>query len=780
MAAPHSRKGSAASSASRHRRLVDYPRQGRRGAARWVPSWHLVTGTLIGLVFLALGGVAAAYAAVQVPEPDAFVTAQRTTVYYSDGTTPIGTFAEARRESVDFAALPAHVGSAVVASEDRTFWQNRGVDLRGIARAFLNNVRGQATQGGSTLTQQYVERYYVGQTTTSYLGKLKEALLAVKITQTQSKEQILGRYLNTIYFGRDSYGIQVAAQAYFGKDAKDLTVSQAALLAGIIPSPNNWDPAVSPQKAEQRWARVLDAMVEDGALTQADRDGLTFPTTVEYQRSNTLGGVNGYLLDMVRSELSSTGTLTEDVIARAGLSVVTTIDKDVQDQAVAAVGRLRDGSLAGAPPADATKVGVVSLAPADGAIVALYGGPDFVTDSVNRVTQDRISAGSTFKPFTLLAALDNGIPLTKTYSGRSPQTFGDWAVTNFGNVSYGRMDLVAATAQSVNTVYAQLNLDVGPDKTTTAAVQAGVRPTDLQPPVRSNVLGVDAVRPIDMASAYATIAAQGVHHDPFIVREARYLSDGTVAYQGGSAPDQRFGADVTADATYAMTQVVQARNGSAATYIKPLGRPIAGKTGTSEDNRSAWFIGFTPQIVTAVALSQVGDNGRDQVAITPFGSVRGRPVTAITGGSWPSALWADYMKNVFGLPAYAPVQDFPPRADVNRPSPTAEPTTAAPVPTQTTAPAQPAQATVPDGLVGQLQADAEAAVLRAGLQPTPQQRADPAPSGQVIAVDPAPGTVLPAGSVVTLVVSSGPTASPSQTPTATPAAYRPAARTSAP
>ncbi len=139
------------------------------------------------------------------------------------------------------------------------------------------------------------------------------------------------------------------------------------------------------------------------------------------------------------------------------------------------------------------------------------------------------------------------------------------------------------------------------------------------------MLGVDAVRPIDMASAYATIAAQGVHHDPFIVQEARYLSNGTVAYQGGSAPDQRFGADVTADATYAMTQVVQARNGSAAAYVKPLGRPIAGKTGTSEDNKSAWFIGFTPQIVTAVALSQVGDNGRDQVAITPFGSVRGRP-----------------------------------------------------------------------------------------------------------------------------------------------------------
>ncbi|HEY0237895.1 MAG TPA: penicillin-binding protein [Friedmanniella sp.] len=748
------------------RRRFNYPRQGYGRVRRWVPSWRFAVGSVITVGFLGLGGIAAAYALVQVPDPSEDVEFQTTTVYYSDGTTPVGTFATQRRELVDFATLPDYVGNAVVSAEDRTFFENQGISVTGTLRAAWNNLRGGDTQGGSTLTQQYVERYYMG-TTKDYVGKAKEAILAIKINQSQTKEEILGRYLNTIYFGRDTYGIEAAAQSYFGVPAAQLTLSQAAVLAGIIPSPNNWDPAVSPEKAQQRWAYVLDHMVEDGHITQAERDAQVFPPVQAYERSDTLGGPNGYILEQVRNELTATGTLTNTMIDTKGLSITTTIDKDAQAAAIEAGRKLVAGELSdGETPDGHLKVGIVSIDPADGAIVAMYSGQDFLTDQFNRVTRDAIQAGSTFKPFTLIAALEQGIPLTTTFNGNSPQTLPSWqgkSVSNFSGQDFGTIDLVKATEQSVNTVYAQLNDEVGPEETTKTAAAAGI--TTTMNPVPSNVLGSDPVHPLDMANAYATIAAQGMRSTPFIVREARYLSDDSVAYTGGSAPKQAFPADVMADTTYAMTQVVQ--NGSGERWIKPLGRDIAGKTGTSTDNKSAWFVGFTPQIATAVALSQVGENGKDQVPITPWGKdVRGRSLastTGITGGTWPAALWAAYMQPVLALPQYATPVAFPPRANVGKaPTPTA---TASSVPVEpppaVEQPAQPTTATVPSGLVKSLQADAEAALVNVGLTVTvTTQPSSSVSSGYVISVSPGSGAVVPTGSAVTLVVSSGPAVAP--------------------
>ena len=229
-----------------------------------------------GLIFLVLGLGVAAYAKIQVPDPNAAVSAQSTKVYFAseDGSSDrgalMGTYPGIKRQIIDYSTLPKYVGQAVVASEDQSFFTNSGVDPRGIVRAFVNNVTGGARQGASTLTEQYVENYYMG-ATHDYVGKAKEALLAIKISRNETKDQILGRYLNTIYFGRGAYGIQAAAEAYFGVDAKSLTVSQAAMLAGIIPSPSNWDPAVSPDKAQARWSRTLDFMVSGGWLKAADR-----------------------------------------------------------------------------------------------------------------------------------------------------------------------------------------------------------------------------------------------------------------------------------------------------------------------------------------------------------------------------------------------------------------------------------------------------------------------------------------------------------------------------
>ena len=738
--------------------IFDYPRAGVTGVRRWLPSWRLVLGIVLAAGFVLLGLVVAAYATTTVPKPSEFAQAQTTTVRYAnnaDGTpgAVMGTFAEQKRQIIDGSTIPAHVGHAVVASEDQSFYENSGVDPVGIARALVNNVRGGATQGGSTITQQYVERYYAGQTTTDYTGKFREALLAVKIAQSEDKDVVLGNYLNTIYFGRGTYGIQAAAQAYFGVNAPDLTVAQGALLAGIIPSPSNWDPAVDAAKAQQRWERVLDNMVKGGWLPAADRAAQVFPPTIEIATSQTFAGPQGYLLEMVRAELKGRASFTDDQIDTVGLSVVTTIEQPLQAAAEAAVVGLRDGTLAEEAPNPLMRVGLTSIDPADGAIVALYGGPDYITASRNAVTQDAAQAGSTFKPFTLAAALESGLSLSKTYSGASPMTVkgwdsGDKKVINFAGKRFGTIDLVQATADSVNTVYAQLNVEIGPEKTADAATRAGI--TTAVGKNAGNVLGSDTVHPLDMASAYATFAAQGYHSTPFIVREAAYLKDGAVAYQGAGTRDQVFTPDVMADATFAMTKVVE--DGSGKKWIKPLGRPIAGKTGTSTDNKSAWFVGFTPQLATAVAFYQPVPDGSGEDTITPFGGVK-----EITGGTWPAALWASYMRPVLEQPKYAPVVEFPGRANLNRKTPTSTPV---PVPTQEpapveTAPPVPAQIAVP-ALANMKQADAEAAVVNAGLMPSVTQQPNATvEKGRVVSSNPAGGASVPAGSTVTIVVSSG-------------------------
>ena len=760
--------GSRAGGGSGKKRLIDYPRAGQRGIRRWLPSWRLVTGAVLTGIFVMIGVLVAAYATTTIPTPDQFAQAQTTTVFYSDGTTPMGTFATQKRVLVDFATLPDWVGKSVVASEDSTFYTNRGVDPRGIVRAFVNNLRGGPQQGASTITQQYAKEYYTVKAV-SYVDKFKQAILAVKLDRAQDKNQILGRYLNTIYFGRGSYGIQAAAQAYFGVDAKDLTVSQSAMLAGIIPAPSKWDPAVNPAQAQVRWSRTLDRMVAGGWLTAADRATQVLPPTIAYIQSDLYKGPNGYLLQMVRDELTTKSALTEEQLDTAGLTIVTTIDKSTQDAAVAAVASLP----AGADPH--LKVALVSIEPSDGGIVALYGGPDYLARARNAVTQDAAQAGSTFKPFALIAGLQAGIPLTTTFNGHSPATIPGYGVArNFGNEQFGTIDLVKATASSVNTVFAQLNVKVGPDKTAAVAKAAGVRSTVESNP--ANVLGTDTVHPLDMASAYATIADRGFYNTPHIVKTATFLKDKTVAYLGAGVPQKVFEADVIADTTFAMQQVVQ--SGSGSKWVKPLGRPIAGKTGTSDNNVSAWFVGFPAgptdpaknqlQLSTAVALYQVGDDGSQQ-SISGWGGVK-----EVTGGTWPAFVWANFMKPVLNGKDKV---DFPPRANVGVSTPTSAPTqstVAPPAPSSTPTTVAPAQVAVPAGLVGMLKADAEAAVLAAGLKPVTQQKVDAAvPAGTVLSASPAGGTMLAPGSGVDLVVASGPAPAPTPAATAKPAAAVP-------
>lgn len=607
----------------------NYPREGYGPIHRWLPSWRVVTAFIFACIACGVVAFATLYATIKVPSPADFALAQKTTIYYSDGKTPMGTLADYDRESVKLSTLPEYVPHAVVASEDQTFYTNNGISLRSIARAAINNLKGGAPQGGSTLTQQYVERFYLG-TTKDYVGKVKEAILALKIDRQQSKDEILENYLNTIYFGRGAYGIERASQKYFGISAKDLTLDQAALLVAVIPAPSAWDPAVNPDRAKQRWDRVLRNMVDLGYAQQSEVDALAFPQTIPVQTASSFSGTKGYILQAVSQELTASGKFTADELSTSGLKIVTTINADTQQAAVDAVATLP------ASRPENNYVGLVAVDPRNGEIAAMYGGADFAKRQRNAVTQDRAQGGSTFKPFTLLAALEQDIPLSKTFNSASPMKIGGVEIKNYNGRGLGTIDLLTATKHSVNTVYVQLNEEVGPSATREAAIKAGLpEKTPGLDDSLTNVLGSASPRPIDMARVYSTYANGGKVITPHLVREV-YDSRDVLVYSGNTEGEQVFDKETITQLTYALQQPTSAGGTAAAT--RSLGRPVAGKTGTSSGPWSAWFCGYIPQLVTVVDMYQVGPNGEEQT-LTGFGKY-----SIIGGNTYPVDIWTAFMK----------------------------------------------------------------------------------------------------------------------------------------
>ena len=594
--------------------------------------------TFLGLIIAGLGTFLVAYAALTVPQADQVALAQTTTVYYADGTTEMGRMSQVNRKIIDASTLPDYVAHAVVASEDRTFYTNSGVDLKGIGRALVNNIRGGARQGASTLTQQYVERYYVGETT-GYVGKAKEAILALKINREQSKDQIIGNYLNTIYFGRGAYGIEAASQAYFGHEAKDLTLSEAAMIAGIIPAPSAWDPAVDEEKARSRWTRVINLMVEDGWISQADANAAEFPKTIDPDTLGgpTMEGPTGYLMEQIRTELAQEGGFTADQLATGGYRIISTIDKEKQDQAVEAAEYMY--TVRGWNE-DSMHVALTSLDPATGEIVAEYGGKDYLKRQQNGATQDIMAAGSTFKPFALIAHAEQGGSIYDTYDGSSPKTFSGLArpVSNDSGVSWGRQNLVNATKNSINTVFVGLNQEVGPATTKQVAVELGI-PEDTNGLDDSllNVLGFAAPHNIDLAHAYSTIASGGQRTTPHIVREVQNY-DGSKVFQTTVNPKQVFDTKTMSTVLPALQAVTA--SGGTAEAAAVLKQDSGGKTGTSEEQKTAQFVGFTPSLVTAVSMYQLDENG-SPVSLTNIGGLG-----QFHGGDWPVTVWVRYMKAV--------------------------------------------------------------------------------------------------------------------------------------
>ena len=612
------------------------------------------------------------YNTLSVPAPDDLALAQKTTVYYADGTTEMGSLGEINRQIVDTTKIPDYVSKAIVASEDRTFYTNSGVDVKGILRALVNNLRGGARQGASTLTQQYVERYFVGKTTDTYGGKLKEAVLAIKINREQSKDEVIGAYMNTIYFGRGAYGIDAAAQAYFGHGADQLTLSESALLAAVIPAPSAWDPAVNPDKAKERWERDLNLMVEDGWITQAERDAAVFPETIDPDtlNSESMTGTNGYLMAQVKEELLASGQFDEDKIGQGGLRITSTIDKEHQEQAVAAAEGMNE--VDGWDPTY-QHVALSSMDPETGEILAEYAGADYEKRQQNAVTQDIAMAGSSFKPFALLANARLGGTVYDTYSGKSPQYFRGMGtpVSNDGGYSFGNVTLVKATAYSMNTVFVGLNDDVEPENTMKAAIDAGI-PEDtvgLNDELL-NVLGPSSPHNIDLATAYSTIANGGQRVTPHIVKKVED-SHNKLVYSGDVEPTRVFDVEEVSSIMPALEAVTKG-DGTANRVDNSIARLVtAGKTGTSSDQLSAQFIGFVPGMVTAVSMYQSDADGNS----VPLDDVGG--LDQFHGGDWPVDVWIDYMK-----PATAdlPGDDFPWKVESNRKVQNNAPT---PVPTAT-------------------------------------------------------------------------------------------------
>ncbi len=611
--------------------ILNYPRAGREGFWRWWPSWRLLSAAFLLLFFAGVGFGAWLYSTTDVPDPTDIAVAQTTRVYYSDGETLLGEFSDLNRTILPAEDIPDNVKEAVVASEDSTFYENRGISPKGILRAVINNVSGGSRQGASTITQQYVENYYTGKVT-SYTGKVREMIMAVKIDQELDKEEILSRYLNTIYFGRSAYGIEEAAQAYFGKNASELDDAEAALLVAVIPAPSAYDPAKNPEKAQALWKRVIDREVnETGSLTQDEANKLTFPETIDYKPQNSLRGTNGYLMMTVRRELETRGFDADD-IDTGGYTIISTIDKHTQESTVEAINELPEDRP------ENNHVGTVSIDPKTGAIRALYGGADYLEQQRNDATQSRMQAGSTFKVFTLVAALEEGYGLHSRWDASSPRTFSGWKVKNFGNASRGTVDLLTATRHSYNTPYAALNIDMGAKKTREAAVAMGLsEKTPGLDDSPSNVLGSASPTMLELAGAYSTIASGGIKRTPHIVEKVSDV-DGSSKYTYKDDGERVLKESTAINATVALQEPTSSRGSARVVARKMDGRPVAGKTGTSSAFRSAVFVGYTPQLVTAVGMFQPSADGRTEEPLTSFG-----PWKNMTGGAAPASIFGDIM-----------------------------------------------------------------------------------------------------------------------------------------
>lgn len=561
----------------------------------------------------------------QLPDPDlanARGRDQSTIITDRNGNQLVKLYAEENRQDVDLRKMPTHLKQAVIATEDRRFYEHEGVDPLGILRALMTDVMTKSVaQGGSTITQQYVKQAFVTSERT-LKRKLQEAILAQKIESKYSKDEILERYLNTIYFGHGSYGVESAARTYFGKSVESLSPAESAMIAGVIKSPARYSPYLEPENALSRRNTVLKQMLDQGYIDEATyATAKATPVTVAGIKSRT--ALAPYFVEWVKEQLVE--KYGERMVYRGGLKVTTTIDMKAQAAAEASIRSNLDRK-------DDPSAALVSLDPETGAIVAMVGGRDFASQQFNVATQGKRQPGSAFKTFVLATALDDGVSPERSYaSGAMKLAVGDqvWSVTG-AHGSAKTMRLRQATEQSVNSVYAQLILQVGADEVVETAEKLGISKGIT--PVPAIALGglEKGVSPLDMAEAYGTLAAGGMHAEPYGIARVTDAK-GKELFRVSPKPDKALDPAVAYLTTDILKGVISRGTGKSAA----IGRPAAGKTGTTQQYRDAWFVGYTPDLVTAVWVGYP-DAQREMT------NVHGR---AVTGGSFPANIWAQFMKN---------------------------------------------------------------------------------------------------------------------------------------
>ncbi|MDX3385940.1 transglycosylase domain-containing protein [Streptomyces niveiscabiei] len=710
---------------SGRKRLIDYPRQDKYGWQRWMPSWKLVTGLCLGFFGSMMAAASVAYAFVGIPKLDETATAQNNVYYWSDKTQMVATGGETNRQIIDLPEIPKAMQYAVISQENKSFYTDSGIDPKGIARAVFNMARGGQTQGGSTITQQYVKNAMLADQSQTISRKLKEIFVSIKVGNNVSKDEIMAGYLNSAYYGRNAYGIEAAAHAYFDKKARDLNPGECAFLAAMLKGATYYDPAGLPSvdpnasaekntiRATRQMQDTLNKMVEYGHLDAATRAKYTTLPKWQNPRSNTnLKGQTGYLVDLANAYLvtnEETTGISQDRLQRGGLSIYTTFDKKKVDELEKSVKAVQDANIKPEQRPDTdthVQFGGASVNPDSGAIEAIYGGVDSTKHFTNNADQTGAQVGSTFKPFVLAAAMTWGVrdPKLGTSQAQDERTIvspksmfsgknklkikeydgnvwkddkgREWLQTNDGDVSLGdppdyKIDLREAMRESVNSAFVQLGMDVGLDKVKEAAVSAGLKPGSLTGTTfPSFSIGISDPSAIRMASSYATFAASGKQREPFSVTEA---TGKDVNFKHETVTKDAFTKKVADNVTDILKTVVDKGTGTAAQLT---GRDVAGKTGTTDGNRSAWFVGYTPQLSTAITMFRYDDDetNKNREFLKMFGTGGQKK---IHGASFPAEIWHDYMEEALkGQPA----KSFPepePIGEVLNPEPSPTPSPSA-------------------------------------------------------------------------------------------------------
>ncbi|MGE9692432.1 transglycosylase domain-containing protein [Streptomyces sp. CH6] len=652
-------------------------RRGRgdsRGRVRRLFTWKKLLGTFFGLCLLGIAGFVGLYLYVDVPQGNPDATQQANVYKLKDGTVLART-GQRNREIVGLDRVPKDVQHTFVAAENKSFYKDKGVDLKGTARGLLNTVTGKGKQGGSTITQQYVKNYYLTADQT-VSRKLKELVISLKVDQKYSKDDILAGYINTSYYGRGAYGIQAAAQAYYGVDADQLDVAQGAYLAALLQAPSQYDWAVATPTGKtlvtKRWNYVLDNMVDQHWLGAGERAKVKFPVPREEPRDAGLTGQKGYLQKAAENELIRNVAENDDLsldeakakVDAGGYSVTLNIDPKKQAQLEKSV---KNQLISKLDPKNRTvdanvQAGAASVDPKNGKILALYGGRGWPEHYTDNATRTDYQVASTFKPLILAAALENGAttqdgkPITAStvYDGtsRRPVKGSDvaFAPPNEDGVDYGPINVQTAMNKSVNSVFAQMGVDVGMDEVMKTAGKLGMD-VENEDAVPAQTLGSMGASPLQMAGVYATLDHHGRKVTPQILKSVTY--GGADVKLPSAIGDQVVSRQTADSVTSVLTGVVDDGTGSA---VRNRLQPVAGKTGTSDDNKSAWFTGFTPNLVTSVGVfgeaakagtTADGKKYAQHAQVSLSGAAGGGRVN---GGGFPAQIWADYTFKVAGAP----------------------------------------------------------------------------------------------------------------------------------